>query len=238
LRCAVSCHDRGGARARPRWDEDGPLGCGDCHGAPPDGHYGGACGDCHPGVGDDGSALHATDLHLNGRVDVGDGGEGCAQCHGQGDDPLPRTPGHLLHRRSVLTDEIACSECHDVPDAVDSAGHLDRDGSDPADVRFGPRARAFEQTPSYASGTCRQIACHGAGLPDGIERALRWDDGASAQTCTGCHGLPPGQDHPRETTCANVLCHGSEVRVGSPWPLISESGRALHIDGKADVAGR
>lgn len=235
--CAVSCHNRGGARARPRWDEEGPLGCGDCHGAPPDDHYAGACDGCHAEAAADASSLRATALHMNGRVDVGDGSDGCGQCHGAGDDPLPRTPGHLLHRASALTAEIACSECHAVPDSIDSAGHLDRGTADPAEVRFGARASAFGQTPSYDAGTCRQIACHGAGLPDGIERALRWDDG-STRTCRGCHGLPPGQDHPRDPSCASVLCHGSEVRVGAEAPLITESGRALHIDGKVDVAGR
>ena len=31
--CAVSCHDQGGARPRPAWNEPGPMKCGDCHGS-------------------------------------------------------------------------------------------------------------------------------------------------------------------------------------------------------------
>jgi predicted CxxxxCH...CXXCH cytochrome family protein len=237
--CAVSCHDRGGARPQPRWSETGALGCGDCHGAPPDAHYSGACSDCHAEANADGNALHAAALHLNARVDVGDGSGRCGQCHGAGDDPLPRTPSHLLHRGTLLTAAIACSECHEVPQAASSDGHFDREEASPAEVRFGPRARGFGRSPSYEpeSRTCRQVACHGAGLPDGIERALRWDERAG-QTCDGCHGLPPAQDHPREPTCASVPCHGSEVSAGGPMPLITEAGRAVHIDGDVDVAGR
>jgi predicted CxxxxCH...CXXCH cytochrome family protein len=235
--CAVSCHARGGERARPSWNESEPLGCGDCHGAPPADHYAGACDDCHAEPDADASALRATELHMNGRVDVGDGSGACGQCHGAGDDPMPRTPSHVLHRESLLTAEIACGECHAVPERIESDGHLDRGQADPADVQFGARARAFGQEPSHASGTCRQVACHGAGLPDGIERALRWDERA-VQSCSGCHGLPPAHDHPRDATCASVLCHGSEVRVGPDTPLISASGRDLHIDGKVDLAPR
>lgn len=231
--CAVRCHDREGARAQPSFDERGPLGCGDCHGAPPDDHYAGQCDTCHVEAEDDGSALRATGLHMNGRVDVGDGAPGCTFCHGAGGDPMPLTAGHLLHRSTTLTREIACSECHTVPQTITSPGHLDTGEVTPADVVFGPRAQAFEQTPSYDAGTCREIACHGAGLPEGIERALRWDDRGTA-LCSGCHGLPPAPPHPQDTNCSTVICHGTETRVGTP-PLISEPGRRLHIDGAIDL---
>jgi predicted CxxxxCH...CXXCH cytochrome family protein len=237
LRCAVSCHDRGGARARPAWDERGPLGCGDCHGSPPERHYPGACNDCHRDANADGSALVATELHMNGHTDVGDGSNDCGQCHGTRGDPMPSTPGHVLHGTTAITTAIACSECHSVPERVTSTGHLDRGTADPADVVFGPRARAFGRTPSYEAGTCREVACHGAGLPGGGEHAPSWDASSATPTCSSCHGAPPGQDHPQDPGCAAVLCHGSEVRAGTPGPRISDPGRALHIDGEIN-AGR
>ena len=172
---------------------------------------------------------------MNGRVDVLDGAPKCGSCHGDGDDPMPDTPSHQLHRSTTLCSEIACGECHTLPATIASDGHLDRGEVTPADVSFGPRARAFGQDPVYAGGECRDIACHGAGVGEDIERALRWDE-RSAQTCSGCHGLPPGKDHPQDDNCATVICHGAQIRNGSPTPLLSASGRRLHIDGKIDVA--
>jgi predicted CxxxxCH...CXXCH cytochrome family protein len=107
----------------------------------------------------------------------------------------------------------------------------------PADVRFGPRASARNQHPSYENGTCRDIACHGAGLADGIERALRWND-RPVQQCTGCHGLPPAAPHPQDGNCASVICHGSEVGDTGTGQTITAAGLAKHIDGTIDVAGR
>jgi predicted CxxxxCH...CXXCH cytochrome family protein len=174
---------------------------------------------------------------MNGRIDLGihEGSE-CAACHGVGNDPMPPTPGHVLHRDSVLSAQITCADCHVVPAEVSSAGHLDRGRATPPDVVFGTRASAFGQQPSYQAGTCRSIACHGAGVGEDIERSSRWDERGS-HSCSGCHGAPPGGDHPQDDRCATVICHGSEVRVGATL-TISAGGRALHIDGVVDVGER
>ena len=237
-RCAVACHDRGGAHPRPTFDDPGPMGCGDCHGSPPQDHYAGACDGCHVGPNADGTALPGTELHLNGRVDVGrgDGGASCGSCHGQGEDAMPQTAGHLLHRDTALSVQIACAECHTVPARINSEGHLDRGKRTPPDVVFGARARAFGQESSYEDGVCRNVACHGAGIGADPERALRWDERGSQQ-CSGCHGLPPGGEHPQDDRCASTICHGSAVQSGSP-PVLTARGFAQHIDGKIDVGGR
>jgi predicted CxxxxCH...CXXCH cytochrome family protein len=236
-RCAVSCHDREGARAQPRFDEPGPLQCGDCHGAPPANHYGGPCSSCHAEPNADGSALRARTLHMNGRVDVGvSEGRECGACHGAGGDPMPVTPGHVVHRDSVLSAPIVCSDCHVMPEEITSAGHLDRGQATPPDIVFGARARAFGQQPSFEAGVCRNVACHGAGVGESLDRALRWEDRGSP-SCSSCHGLPPGGSHPQDDRCATTICHGSEVRAGDP-PTISAAGRALHIDGVIDVGAR
>ncbi len=229
-RCAVRCHNQGGARAMPSFHEHGPLGCGDCHGAPPADHFAGTCDRCHADANADGTALRALGPHMNGQIDLGNGSGDCSACHGQNGDPMPQTPSHLLHRNTRLTAAIDCKECHVVPKEVLSPGHLDRGTVTPADVTFGPRAQARGQMPSYDHGSCKQIACHGAGLPEGIERALQWDSPATG-ACAGCHGVPPAKDHPQDDGCASLICHGAEVRAGSPGPGITDAGRALHIDG-------
>lgn len=232
--CSVACHTRGGALEKPTFRDPGPLTCNDCHRSPPERHYGGACSQCHPGVNASGNELSDTRLHLNGRVDLGDASGTCSACHGKDGDPMPRTASHLLHRNTLLTRPIACNECHVVPEDVNSAGHLDQGDVTPADVTFGPRARAREQEPSYDERGCRQVACHGSGLPERIERALAWEAPASAQ-CGGCHGTPPKLDHPAAGSCAAAQCHGSEVTLAGEPPAITELGRAQHIDGEIDV---
>ncbi len=238
-RCATYCHDHDGARARPRFDEPGPMTCGDCHGAPPAGHFAGACDGCHAEPNAKGTALRSTALHLDGHVDVGPAnanGSGCGTCHGQGEDPMPQSPSHRLHRTPQLTTPIACTECHVVPEKVTSRGHLDVGERTPPDVVFGPLARARGQSPSYDAGTCREVACHGAGLSEGLERALHWDERASG-SCSGCHSLPPPAPHPQDQGCAAVACHGAEVQSGSPGPRLTEAGRAQHVDGAIDHGG-
>jgi predicted CxxxxCH...CXXCH cytochrome family protein len=234
--CSVSCHNRGGARPTPTFHETGPLGCNDCHRSPPAAHYPGACNKCHSEVNAGGTALVGTALHMNGVVDVGNGGSGCGACHGQGDDPLPRTPSHQLHHATQLTREVTCDECHVVPATVSSPGHLDRDQATPADVVLGARATARAQPASFEAHTCRAIACHGAGLPEGIERALVWDAPA-AGGCGGCHGVPPTVDHPQAKGCASSICHGDEVTLGGDPPAITASGRSVHINGSIEAHG-
>jgi predicted CxxxxCH...CXXCH cytochrome family protein len=234
--CSVSCHNRGGARPTPTFHETGPLGCNDCHRSPPDSHYAGACNQCHKEVTADGSELLSHELHMNGVVDLGSGGSRCGACHGQGDDPRPRTPSHELHHQTQLTREVTCEECHVVPETPSSPGHLDRAQITPADVVFGARANARAQPASYQAQTCRAIACHGAGLPEGIERALVWDAPA-AGGCGGCHGVPPALEHPQAKGCASLICHGEEVTLGGDPPAISAAGRSPHIDGMIEAHG-
>jgi predicted CxxxxCH...CXXCH cytochrome family protein len=218
----------------PSFQQQGPLGCGDCHGAPPKDHFAGTCDHCHFDANADGTALRSVQPHMNGHVDLGDGSGGCAACHGKDGDPMPPTPSHELHRATLLTAAIECTECHAVPKEVLSPGHLDMGQSTPADVVFGARAQARGRHPSYEAGTCKDVACHGAGLAEGIERALRWDAPA-AKTCAGCHGLPPTTSHPKDDGCASLICHGAEVTAGTPGPSITQSGRMLHIDGQIET---
>ena len=233
--CSVSCHNRGGERPTPTFHEAGPVGCNDCHRAPPEPHYAGPCTGCHHEVNANGSELSSVTLHMNGRVDLGDATGGCGDCHGKGDDPMPQTPSHQLHRSTQLTREVTCSECHVVPEEPNSAGHLDMGEVTPADVTLGARANARGQTASFDAGTCRGIACHGAGLSDGLEHPLVWNAPA-AGGCGSCHGVPPGGTHPQSKGCASLICHGDEVTLTDP-PAITSSGRDRHIDGMIEAQG-
>ncbi len=232
--CAVRCHAQKGARSSPSFAERKPFGCGDCHGAPPKNHYAGACNRCHLEANASGTKLLATRLHMNGVVDIGDGKGGCSFCHGKDGDPMPQSPSHLLHAGTQLTAAIACAECHVVPKTVQAAGHLDRGAVTAADVTFGARAKARGQVPVYAAHTCKNVACHGAGLSADPGRVFEWDAHAGG-TCTTCHGTPPAPPHPADSGCASLICHGTEIAVGVAGPKISGTGRANHIDGTIET---
>jgi len=150
-----------------------------------------------------------------------EGPEACDTCHGAGPQGGP-PPGlgplstagagaHAAHlKRSAAFDPVDCSACHLVPETLDAAGHLD--DPLPVAVTFSGRALARGSEPVWdpASRTCSDVACHGAGLADGGAAALRWDDDAQPDDCTGCHGAPPtsidsGESHPDSTACE--FCH-------------------------------
>jgi predicted CxxxxCH...CXXCH cytochrome family protein len=234
--CAVACHDRGGAVPRPAWPagaDAGALGCGDCHRAPPDGHFAGPCTGCHPEADVAGTALRPGPLHLNGRIDVGDGSGLCGACHGAGDDPWPRTAAHAAHRAPTLAAPIACASCHPVPSSILSPGHM----NGRVDVVFREGAVARGAAPVWDGARCAGVACHGANLPERTAEAPAWSDGShAARACGTCHGLPPTIDHTTSSECDRVECHGGEVRRDATGLSIPELGLPLHVNGVIDVA--
>lgn len=218
--CSMThCHGRG----EPSWTDSGPLGCNDCHDAPPPSHtrFAGTdsdCGSCHAG------ASH----HVDGILDVAT--LGCDACHGKG--PLgapapglfgavdsPAVGAHARHLDSTLADRIGkvarCDDCHAVPDELESPGHLDEGA--PADVSL----RAGE---TYApdSRACT-VGCHWDRDP-----GPRWDDASGdARACNGCHAMPPpktrqGTPHPpaEPTLAVCSTCHTFDP--------------STHVDGTVD----
>jgi predicted CxxxxCH...CXXCH cytochrome family protein len=223
--CTVACHARGGTTPTPRWSNAAPLGCNGCHGNPPARHPPGACSACHAEADATGTSLRGTTLHMNGRVDVGDATGTCASCHGSNGTPWPTRGVHALHRDPPRSRLVACENCHPVPTSRDSAGHLDG----VVQVQFSGVALARRARPSWSSGTCAAVACHGEGL-GGAAPALGWNDPASGR-CNTCHGAPPSLPHTQERGCESVLCHGGEVSAGTDGPVITPSGRTRHGDG-------
>jgi predicted CxxxxCH...CXXCH cytochrome family protein len=229
--CAVVCHDRGGARARPTWGDAMAMRCNDCHGAPPAQHYPGACNRCHFEVDANGSALIATKLHLNGRVDLGDGSGACGACHGSGDDAWPKTSAHSAHAAPTVTTPTACDACHNVPRALGDPGHMDG----VVQIAFAGRAVDRGARPTWDGRSCQTVACHGAELVDAPPVVPTWSDTSGvARNCDSCHRLPP-TGHTASGGCDRAECHGSEVVRTGGLLTISESGKLIHINGAIDT---
>jgi predicted CxxxxCH...CXXCH cytochrome family protein len=168
------CHAHGGDNPSPAWS-DGPLGCNDCHRSPPANHYEGACISCH---------RVDSSVHVNGKIDLGDGSGKCGACHGNGDDPRPSTGAHVKH-------PFACETCHSMP-----AGKHPLGGG--ARIQLGEMAARGGRRPTYeaATMTCAGTYCHASSTPT-------WT--GPATTCASCHGAPPPPPHTTDTTCTN--CH-------------------------------
>ena len=231
--CAVSCHDLGGAKPRVAWTEPATsVGCGDCHRSPPAGHFTGPCTGCHAEANATGTSLSGGPLHMNGKVDLGDGNGQCGACHGSGDSPWPLTAAHPAHQTPTLTTPLACSSCHVVPAEILDPVHLD--GT--VHVVFSGLATARGAVPIWNGSTCTNVACHGANLADPAA-VPAWDDPTGAQArCGACHGVPPSE-HTTSASCDRSDCHGSEVTLAARGgPLISASGKVLHVDGTVESA--
>lgn len=197
--------------------------CNDCHASPPYAHYSGACTNCHREANADGTKLTNPTLHANGKVDLGDGSGRCGACHGEGDDPWPKTGAHQAHARANDAKPVACETCHDIP--------LGRHpvGTGNAKVRLlGLAVRGgLRATFDPVTKTCTGTYCHeGSGR---TEAAPRWTD-TSPMTCGSCHGVPPAPPHVQSATCNGAACHEGRTNALA----ITAAGRLAHVDGVID----
>jgi len=228
--CAVACHDRGGSRPRPLWTDKTPMTCNSCHLSPPPAHFAGACTSCHAEANATGTALAPGGLHMNGRVDLGDGSGACGACHGRGSDPWPRTAAHGAHESPTIAAPTDCVSCHTVPSTLFAKGHLDG----VVTVTFSGHATDRGSSPAWNGASCSQVACHGARLADLPATPVWKDPQGTASACGACHGIPPMQ-HTASTSCDRSTCHGTEVsRSVAGVPSITNSGRPLHVNGVID----
>lgn len=169
----------------------------------------------------------------------------CDTCHGGGGNPMPgkfvsaeyAIGAHLAHVQSPkLGKPVACVECHVIPTTLEADGHLDADGH--ADVAFGPQAQARGATPTYdhVTGTCSNVACHGAGLENGTVPAPEWGGGGPVSLCGSCHGIPPrGLDatNPHSQYPACELCHATAAAGPDGAPVVVDA--SLHVNGVLNV---
>lgn len=188
------CHVAGS----PSWDDPVAAACDSCHGDPPASHArfaavapSGSCASCHPAPPDE-------SRHINGALDLRDDLT-CVSCHGSAStslggapppalngsaDPSNRGVGaHRRHLDPTIADRIGrvadCNDCHSVPKAVTSQGHLD--SSEPADVVL-----VGQGGYDAASQRC-VVACHWDRSP-----GPSWTDISGApRACDACHGFPP-----------------------------------------------
>jgi predicted CxxxxCH...CXXCH cytochrome family protein len=234
-------------------DDKGVLACGTCHGMgdraypprdpcffPADAALGNAhvkpasadvklvCSTCHPAPGEE--VIGGT--HGNGTVELGDGSGKCGACHGAGDDPWPSTGAHPSHKSPALTLAVACTDCHAVPAAIVAPGHM----NGVVEIALTGRAIARDAPAAWDGHSCSSVACHGAKLNDAPAITPSWTDTShAASACGACHGIPPTQ-HTASTSCERSTCHSDEIlRTFTSW-TISESGKALHINGAIDPA--
>jgi predicted CxxxxCH...CXXCH cytochrome family protein len=219
---------------------DSAKACGSCHGLPPKAPHPASsrCSACHGRVVDEARRIVAPELHVDGVVEYTP--SGCGTCHGRGDDPAPPVdtqgndassfPGVGAHQAHLAPNSVgrvlACDECHVVPSAVDSPGHVDgtvqvvlssiATSGDHSAARFDPATR-----------TCTDTWCHGA-ASGGHAPSPEWTS-AAALGCDSCHGDPPPAPHPQMTECAR--CHGAVVADDGA----SIKDPARHVDGTIDV---
>lgn len=227
-RCTGTCHARGGARPIVAWNDDlGEQGvsCNNCHSSPPAGHYAGACVSCHREANAEGTSLTSPRLHVDGKVDLGDGSGRCGACHGVGDDPWPTTGAHPAHGAPTAAVSVRCETCHTVPTAGDR--HPSGRGSALVSLRGLAVRGGARATFDVTTKTCAETYCHagrGASVP-----SPGWTDGPSAAECGACHALPPPAPHSSDTTCgATASCHQGSLTSSTSF---TAAGKAAHVDG-------
>lgn len=268
----IYCHGApfGDARAlntSPTWRAaPEQAACGTCHGVPPASHDPAQthCVRCHNRTVDTGNNIRQGGLHMNGRVDVGDGSATCYACHGSSASIAPPTdiggnsdPSalgvgvHQSHLQAThrLRGPIACGDCHIVPASVQSPGHIDPvlpASVFPGGAAFGGIAAADGAAPRWDRQTarCSDVYCHGAGqrasddTATGLLRAPQWTVTGQAY-CGSCHGIPPRDAaHAatlRLTDC--VTCHPQTMDAAGTLLVTGLPGAqtSAHINGVVDV---
>jgi predicted CxxxxCH...CXXCH cytochrome family protein len=229
----------GGTATSPLWQKvDGTQSqCTSCHGFPPPAPHpqNSDCGACHLDVvAGSNKTFNDINKHIDGNLDVNNAAA-CNSCHGGTNNAPPKDTtngttttlrGVGAHQAHVLTGatwhlDMTCDQCHKVPSAVNSVGHLDT--ALPAELTFSGIAAGS----AWSGSTCTSY-CHGATLDGGANRTPLWTkvDGTQKQ-CTSCHGAPPPAPHPNDPNCQN--CHAD----AGPGQTIKTP--AMHIDGTLQV---
>lgn len=258
LRCTnVYCHGatlEGGMDTAPLWNvvDESQSQCDSCHGEPPPPPHPPAldCQRCHPGtVLPTGEIDIAGGQHIDGQIQLVDQ---CNGCHGDATadagEPANWAPpvslsgemettaigvgAHQSHLRDGdLREGIACGECHVVPAAVTTPGHVDT--APPAELTFGPLATEDGAAPAWdrTVAECSNTYCHGSTLAigGGTNTTPTWTvvDG-SESACGTCHGAPPPPPHTPLTVCR--ACHPDTVNA---MDQIDVAG-GFHINGTVE----
>ncbi len=173
----------------------------------------------------------------------------CNGCHGDAESAAPpralhgeASPSevgvgaHRLHLRDTpIRAAVVCGDCHVVPAAVDSPGHVDATRAPVVFSALATRDGAAAPAWNPEEATCSQVYCHGATLAGGSPAALKWTyhvepDPArpAAEICGSCHAARPAAPHPQVGPCA--ACHAATVLADG---AIDVAG-GLHVNGTVD----
>ena len=238
LTCANYCHGQtlaaGGAITAPLWTKvDGTqAACGTCHGAPPPEPHtqNPACDLCHTGyTATSREPRDAPERQLDAKDMT------CTSCHGSLQNAAPPygTKGETLtstiavgaHQQhlagGLVSNPIACEECHLVPIAMDHADIA-------VTLTWGALSTRNGAAPVWdrTSATCSSTYCHGQFAGGNPLNAPSWTtvDGTQA-ACGTCHGAPPPAPHPENPACEH--CH--------PGYTIGSVALATHVNGTVEV---
>lgn len=246
-----SCHDAG--------NDPNDI---NIHHAVHTGSLGIECYYCHGNVVDLSLAISDRSLHVNGSIDTdmpdsakcaychADGPESCVHCHG-GTDNLTGAPpiglrgesattdlavgAHTAHLEGrLISDGVACTECHLYLTNFSDPGHYDADSI--AELTWGPLAGESSSWDRTA-GTCSDTYCHGnfSGGYNGSDPV--WT-GTAQGHCGSCHdyGLSPGTllgKHSKHVNAESLPC------AACHYTIVDESltiiGPDLHVNGDFDV---
>ncbi|MGK9477744.1 cytochrome c3 family protein [Melioribacter sp. OK-6-Me] len=217
--------------------------CAQCHGENYTGGYSSPqCTNCHNKAG---------------------GPEACTTCHGdfyKGDNIAPpqatnnakkttdpAVGAHQAHlNASILSNQVACTECHIIPSYFEAPGHIDN--TQHAEVLFGAFSSSGPSNPSYdfVNNTCRNTYCHGnfefkkenseyqfiytADKITGNNFSPKWNQVDGSQSACGtCHGLPPTGHESYEIRACGICHEGIVDKYGN---IIDKS---KHINGRIDL---
>ena len=223
------------------------------------------CVECHANVTNASLDIIDLTLHVNGVADTltrdttvcnachGSGPTACTLCHGGTDNVTGAPPvglegeslpsqlavgAHTAHMEDgVMADAFACDECHLVPAALNSPGHLGADSI--AEVTWNTLAGPTADWNRVAA-VCNNVYCHGE-FPggDGTNSPL-WT-GSNQATCGSCHdvGSDPAQlqwKHQYHVAGAGLACEDCHASVVNDQLDITDL--TLHVNGIADTLTR
>ena len=207
------------------------------------------------------------------------GPENCSTCHGSSTSPAPpedlsgntsvNQHGVGAHQIHLIGNSkgktLACAECHQVPTAYLSPGHIDSDlpaeapmngflatlkTNDPSTETYSPGLQLFNPQPNYNATvySCANTYCHGTFKNGNTDNAPVWTDPSSA-ACGTCHGDPTKTTLHEKALPKTVAEGGTHIAVplgGTPCSdchggVVDVNLRFInpskHIDGKLNLFG-
>jgi predicted CxxxxCH...CXXCH cytochrome family protein len=230
------------------------------------------CADCHPaGASQTAMTGAAATTHVDGHVDVSRTGcTACHGDYGSdlvASGDLKAAPGYYngtavtgrdvaglttggtkigghrahLQQTDLRNRTLRCDECHAIP-ADGNTAHANGVAAVDMAAATSTTAQVGGLSPSYATGNCSSVYCHGAGYTargaayQGSNTTLSWTDGTAARACGACHQVAPNNtvhtNANNTTTPQNCsACHGAGYNCLKTNLAACTVDPVLHING-------